>query len=83
MRFGFSKSFPFTITGWRDVFAMGLRVGSYSDSDVAERCKMNGLGMLLAPRTEVADRTGESDISLVSEVTLMSRSRDPVALAWL
>ena len=65
MRFEFNKSFPFTITGRRDVLATGLEMGSYSDSetpDAPERCRTNGLGRLRVSSPRVAVRTGETDI---------------------
>lgn len=85
MRLGFSKSFPFTITGWRDVFAMGLTAGSYSDSEAAERCKMSGLGTLPAPSTEVAERTGETDIFLACDAheTVTRPGRSKFQIAWI
>lgn len=59
MRLEFNRSFPFTMTGWRDAPATGLETGSYSDSeapDAPERCRTNGLGTL---SVRVA---GETDI---------------------
>src|SRR6267142_5020748 len=67
MRPEFNRSFPFTMTGWRDAPATCLETGSYSDSeapDAPERCRTNGLGTLRALSVRVAARTGETDILL-------------------
>ena len=86
MRFEFNKSFPFTITGWRDVPATGLEMGSYSDSeapDAPEMCRTNGLGTLRVSTIRVAVRTGETDILGLRTNTVRDHVHAIVCLALL